>query len=281
MADLSEMNDFLQKQFTTGQFAAMYGINKRTLMYYDSIDLFKPAVVKANGYRYYTFQQTDVFETIQILRKLRVPLEEIKTQLASYTSQNLLKLLHNQSNMLELEIAELMWLQRVVQNKIGNMKTSLQIDFDKIEIVEANAQALLVSKSLSEMPLEKGIKTMLNFMQECYHTHSYSGYPHGFMMDAEKLQQGNFNHFTNCFYPVDEKTPPSMKQDYKPAGHYLVGYYKGYWPQINQAFQKFVDYADKHKLIFVGHTYVESLLDDTAATENPGYCETRISIQLK
>jgi DNA-binding transcriptional MerR regulator len=72
------MNELIQKQFTTGQFADMHGVNKRTLMYYDSIGLLKPAVVKENGYRYYTLRQALVFDAILLLRELRVPLKEIK-----------------------------------------------------------------------------------------------------------------------------------------------------------------------------------------------------------
>ena len=40
--------------FSIGQFAALHGVNKKTLMWYDEIGLFCPAVVKENGYRYYT-----------------------------------------------------------------------------------------------------------------------------------------------------------------------------------------------------------------------------------
>lgn len=282
------MNEFLQKQFTTGQFAAIYGINKRTLMYYDSIDLFKPAVVKENGYRYYTFAQTTLFDAIQLLRKLRAPLEEIKTHLAHYTPQNLLEFLHRQNQMLEQEIAELLWLQKVVQNKIGSMESSLMIDPAKIEILELNAQPIVVSQSISNMSLEKAMKVFTNFMYDCYHTHSYSGYPSGYMLDATNLQQRNCNEnslsqITHCFYPVDEKKAQTINCAYKPGGHYLVGYYKGDWPQIDQALQQLADYADDHKLIFSGPAYIESLLDDItniATSKDPFYYEARISILL-
>ena len=46
------------KLLTIGQFAALHGINKKTLMWYDEIGLFKPAVIHpANGYRYYNYYQ--------------------------------------------------------------------------------------------------------------------------------------------------------------------------------------------------------------------------------
>ena len=52
------------KLFTIGQFAEMHEINKKTLMWYDEVGIFKPAVIKENGYRYYTFYQSSTLTTI-------------------------------------------------------------------------------------------------------------------------------------------------------------------------------------------------------------------------
>ena len=52
--------------FTIGQFAALHEINKKTLMWYDEIGLLKPACIKENGYRYYSYQQSAALETILI-----------------------------------------------------------------------------------------------------------------------------------------------------------------------------------------------------------------------
>ncbi|MDF2570785.1 MAG: transcriptional regulator, MerR family [Sporomusa sp.] len=275
------MHDFLQKKFTTGQFAALYGVNKRTLMYYDSIDLFKPAIVKKNGYRYYTYGQSGFFDVIQLMRKLRLPLEEIKKHLTHCTPQETRALLYNQSQMLEQEIAELMWLQRVVQNKIGNMEANLEMDCSKIEIIEAKAQAIVVSESTAEMSMEQTMKVMLKFTRDCYHTRTYSGYPLGYMMDAAKVQQGDFSQLSNCFYCIDEKSNEAMNWTYKPAGRYLVGYYKGPWTETDPTLQQLVNYANNHGLTFVGHAYLESIDDTTASVENPYYYEAKISILLK
>ncbi len=44
------------KLLTIGQFAALHGINKKTLMWYDEIGLFKPAFIHPeNGYRCYNW----------------------------------------------------------------------------------------------------------------------------------------------------------------------------------------------------------------------------------
>lgn len=67
------------KLFTIGQFAAIHGITKKTLMWYDEIGLLKPAVVGENGYRYYTYFQSPTLETILMLRELNVSIPEIQT----------------------------------------------------------------------------------------------------------------------------------------------------------------------------------------------------------
>lgn len=276
------MDEFLHRKFTTGQFAAMYGINKRTLMYYDSIDLFKPAIVKKNGYRYYTYEQGTVFDVIQLLRKLRLPLEEIQNHLLHCTPQKTRTLLYNQSQKLEQEIAELMWLQKIVQNKIRNMEANPEIDCSKIEVLESKAETIVLSESTAEMSMDQVAKVMLDFVRTCYHTRSYSGYPLGYMMDAEKLRQGIFSQLTNCFYRIDEKNSAALNLTDKPAGRYLVSYYKGRWTEMDHTLQQLVDYADHHGLIFTGHAYIESILDDTTtAIEDPCHCEVKLSILLK
>ena len=57
-----------EKTFSTGEFAKLVEVNKDTLLYYDKINLFKPAGIHANGYRYYTFKQFDQFMAIHSLR---------------------------------------------------------------------------------------------------------------------------------------------------------------------------------------------------------------------
>ena len=38
----------------------LHNINKKTLMWYDRVGILKPAVIKENGYRYYTYFQSPV-----------------------------------------------------------------------------------------------------------------------------------------------------------------------------------------------------------------------------
>lgn len=75
-------------------------INKKTLMWYDEIGLLKPACIKENGYRYYSYQQSAALETILMLREMNVSLDEIKQFMENRTIDNFGSLL--QEKIIEL-----------------------------------------------------------------------------------------------------------------------------------------------------------------------------------
>ena len=82
--------DQRDKLLTIGQFAAMHGINKKTLMWYDEIGLFKPAAINPeNGYRCYSYHQSPILETILLLRELNVSLDEIREFMKNHSAPSL------------------------------------------------------------------------------------------------------------------------------------------------------------------------------------------------
>ena len=73
------MSKITKEYFTTGEFANLCGVNKKTLFHYDNIGLFKPKKILENGYRYYSHNQFELFNVISELKRLGMPLKEIKT----------------------------------------------------------------------------------------------------------------------------------------------------------------------------------------------------------
>ena len=61
----------MKKFLTISEMAKYAGISRRTLIYYDQIDLFKPAKVGENGYRYYGIDQYFELDVILLLKKSR------------------------------------------------------------------------------------------------------------------------------------------------------------------------------------------------------------------
>lgn len=74
---------------TTKEFAKLCGVEKRTLFFYDEIDLLKPARILPNGYREYDFSQLPHMESIRLLQSAGLNLREIKSMLLCESGHNI------------------------------------------------------------------------------------------------------------------------------------------------------------------------------------------------
>jgi DNA-binding transcriptional MerR regulator len=67
-----------------GRFSRLTGVGLKALRHYDEVGLLVPAAVDdQTGYRFYTADQVDRAEAIRLLRRLEMPLEEIRSTLAA------------------------------------------------------------------------------------------------------------------------------------------------------------------------------------------------------
>ena len=105
--------------FHVGEFARMTGVNKRTLHYYDSEGIFSPDSVEPNGYRAYSSRQFYPFYMIRMFRDMGLDLSEIKEYMQGRTPEKFARLLAEQEEWLEQEMAKL---KRMRHRKYGSMK---------------------------------------------------------------------------------------------------------------------------------------------------------------
>ena len=91
----------------TAAFAALAGVNKKTLHYYDEIGLFRPAYVNEKGYRFYSPFQLDRLALIVTLKDLGVPLKVIGEYLNGGDLARVDQILTCQSRELDRRIAQL------------------------------------------------------------------------------------------------------------------------------------------------------------------------------
>jgi DNA-binding transcriptional MerR regulator len=72
------------QQLSIGRFAGLTGISANTLRRYDEAGLLSPAVTDPDsGYRLYAIEQLDAGILIRLLRDLDVPLDEVRTLMAT------------------------------------------------------------------------------------------------------------------------------------------------------------------------------------------------------
>ena len=106
--------------FTIGRLAKQYGLSRSTLLYYDSIGLFKPTSRGNGEYRLYSRADAERLEQIRTYRKAGLKLKDIKLILDA-PDNDLTAILENRLEELNREIEALREQQRRI---VGILKNS-------------------------------------------------------------------------------------------------------------------------------------------------------------
>lgn len=263
--------------FTIGQFAALHEINKKTLMWYDEIDLLKPACIKENGYRYYSYQQSATLETILMLRELNVSLEEIKQFIKNRTIDNFESLLHNKIAELHQTISHLKSIQKTLLNHQQNIETLHSLDISTISLVEKQSCYLAAVDVAADLPFDKEIEQVISETKK-YQLRRLHDASYGAMLPVKHLYQGNFSNYTALYvkmpYPISKKG-----LHLQPAGTYLRAFCKGNWDKLPARYKEILAYADKQGLSLSGYAY-ETGINELVIDSIDDYI-TQIEIPVK
>ena len=242
------------KTLTIGQFAAMHGINKKTLMWYDEIGLFKPASINPeNGYRCYNYYQSPVLETILLLRELNVSINEIQDFMKNRSAHSLKCLLEEKITDLDLQIAHLQAVRTTLCTHHQNMAALLTMDLSEITIVEKEEHYLVTVDINRDISFEQEVE-LITAETEKYQLGRLHKASYGSMIPVSSLQNGNFDDYTKLFIEI-----PFL--DYQaglhimPGGKYLRAFHKGEWERIPERYQAILGYARAHSLTLHGFSY--------------------------
>ncbi|MFR3298402.1 MAG: MerR family transcriptional regulator [Fusobacterium sp.] len=83
----------MKKFYTISEIAEFFNISRQTLIYYDKIDIFKPAFIDENGYRYYSRDQFSELSFIISLKNSGFSLNNIKEYFKSRNPEESLSFL--------------------------------------------------------------------------------------------------------------------------------------------------------------------------------------------
>ncbi|MCI8597653.1 MAG: MerR family transcriptional regulator [Lachnospiraceae bacterium] len=250
--------DEQNKLLTIGQFAALHGINKKTLMWYDEIGLFKPAAINpVNGYRCYNYHQSPVLETILLLRELDVSLTEIQNFMKNRSAENMKCLLDEKIADLDLQIMHLKAVRKTLYNHHQNMVTLLTMDLSEITIVEKEEHCLVTVDIDPNITFEKEVE-LITAETARYQLGRLHDASYGSMIPVTSLQSGNFDDYTKLFIEI-----PFLKREaglhIQPKGKYIRAFYKGNWDGMSLRYQAILDYARMQGLKLSGFSYEKGI----------------------
>ena len=266
--------------FSTGEFAKLCNVNKKTLFYYDEIGLFKPEIVKENGYRYYSVYQLEVFDIIHTLRDLGVPLKQIKSFIDERNPKSVVKFFEYKTGEIENEIKQLRRKQEIMSNKIKIIKEAEKIrdNIDNLSIEEQDEEYLVLSKNIDKSKFPYDSEVYANHLNYCYNQDLYIGYPLGFIKTIDDLYSENDYAYTYYYTKVNKNDGENIIK--KAKGNYLVGYLNGSYIDIPGLYKKMLDYVKTHNLELIGHSYEEELINLIAVKDMNDYI-IKVSMQIK
>lgn len=262
---MSEKNKLL----TIGQFAALHGINKKTLMWYDEIGLFKPAAINPeNGYRCYNYHQSPILETILLLRELDVSLKEIQDFMKKRSAGSLKCLLDEKIAGLDLKIAHLQAVQTTLCAHRQNMDALLTMDLSEISVVEKDSRCLVTVDIDRDTSFEDEVE-LITAETEKYRLGRLHDAAYGSMISVSSLLDGRFDDYSKLFIEIPFLTYKSGLH-VSPGGRYVRAFHKGDWDLIPRRYEAIFSFAEKHKLKLHGFSY-EMGINETVADRMEDY----------
>lgn len=257
------------KLLTIGQFAALHGINKKTLMWYDEIGLFKPALIHPeNGYRYYNYHQSALLETILMLRELDVPVSEIQTFIAHRSAETLQKLLDKNILLLDKKIAHMQAMRKNLSTRRQHIEHLLHMDLSEIRRIKKDASCLVAVPIDKQTSYDEQVEMILEETQkyQLRHLHDAS---YGTMISVKSLLEKQFEDYSSLFIEVPFPIQ-SEGLHMQPAGDYLQAFYQGDWNQMSSKYEEIFSYATDHNLQLSGYSY-EMIINDNVTESMKEY----------
>lgn len=264
--------------FRTGEFAALCGVKKDTLLHYDHIGVLTPEKTEENGYRLYSVRQLYTFDLITALKRLGMSLQDIKAYLDTRSPSTFLSLLEAQQKALDEERKRLDSVALLLRETIHATQLAkeaipgcIQLETCPAEYYVAimapdyahydESQFLLRSRSLLRWARENG---------------SIS-FPLGDIVTKAQLEQGSFvEDYYYC------RVSPETKADNvltKPAGTYAVLYHKGSYETLEKAYKSLTHWIWNEGYAIIGNLFEEDLIHHIASS-NPNDYVMKISVQV-
>lgn len=281
----------------TSAFAKLCNTNKRTLIHYDDIGLFKPAYTDEKGYRYYSESQCDVFFIITCLKDLGMPLDDIKAYIDHKNPERLTDLLLEQQKKVEKHLLHLKRIEQVIKNKLVLVNEGIGLlftdDCSKPRLEMQEEAFFIASPRLDTSEHHILFSALCEHISYVNHEALSIGHPYGAVMRVSDLKRGITDQYayfitrTNDFgqrpndrgltQQTDASQQPSILQ--KHSGLCAVIYLQGDYYLADEAFRRLFSFIAENDLTAGEFCYKEAVWDELTVESEKKYI-TRISVPV-
>lgn len=267
-----------EKYLSISEFAKLSGINRKNLIYYNQINLLCPAIVKENGYRYYTYPQLDTVSVIVALKEIGVPLNSIKHYLNNKSPDNMISLFLKEEHNIDEKIKELKQIKSMLTKRILDAKSAKQINIKAMKLEYFDEEKVFIGPDFNynNNDVYSGYQ---DFTLYCYNQNLIYGYPLGIRIKQQNIFNKQSNNVMNYFYTINSNTLNTLLT-IKPSGTYLVAYSNSYLADGDDILDRMFKYINDNNLVISGDCFIENILDEIAVS-NQDTCIAKVMILVK
>lgn len=272
-----------RQYFRIGELASLYNIPKQTLIYYDHMGLLVPAFIHENGYRYYAVQQYLILEIILNLRKLDIPIKDIKDYLEHRSTATLIRLLQKKDDECAWAIDSLSTTRTSLQEALSAIDMQKHMIINCFETVYRHAIPILLSHPVKT---EKGatvstyLKKFSRHNQKAFAKNEFRSFATGWIIRQQDFFAQQFNHTYRYFTPIPRHLCDEMAE-LKPEGLYVRIHFIGtYYSQVTRLYERLSDYLKRNALQPQSDIYILPIKNHWQTTSPSAYIN-QLSVQVK
>ncbi len=266
----------MKEFFPIGEISKLFNINKKTLRYYDEIDLFKPSYVdKHNKYRYYSIDQFECLETIQYLKELGLTLSKIRYHLNTFNLASIIDSLEYENQIIEARIDELKQIQDKIGKKIAQIQDATKFDFlDKIRALELEERTVVkYDETISYEDVELLVRKLAK-VSEYKVSLTYGDV--GISVSSENLRNRIYTKYSSAFVIVEEGEYDKDLIKVFPKGTYLSIRYNGYHKDAPKYYERLDKYIKENNYEIIDDSIEIQLVDPSLIT-----CESEMVSEIQ
>lgn len=205
-------------------FAKLAQTTRRTLILYDEQNVFKPAEVSDEGYRFYNYDQLYELSFILTLRKLGLSLDEIKQISSTDSKKSPNALLTNLQSRVDEQIHDLLSVKQSLGSRMTAINSETPIHCDAPYIHEHKKQSFWQSTTLHDCSRQQIAEAFAEFYKRLDPLVSINGKCSGFILD---LPNANAAQFINAPFRLIKEATTDINNAFittvnRPAGDYLA-----------------------------------------------------------
>lgn len=272
---MNKLNGYL----SISEFAEIANTNRKKLIYYDRIGLFKPSYIAENGYRYYRHRQIETYFTINTLSKLGLPLKEIKKYLMIQNPDQAQVTFHEINRVIQNKIVELQGYSNLINMRNQNLREAKCAKMYSPYIKHLSNRYILASPIFNIFTDEIPPIIYTNLWNRAKELNIAYGYPIGYIISKKNFINKKYKQISQVFFKLN-KNDRKRADKTLPSEKYLINYGMGHYGDTEEIYHQLYEYIRLHNLQPVGEITEEYLLDEVVA-EDPDSFIIKVSVPVK